>query len=214
MKVEARLGEATPGVAPDLRHPHAYLALRPTADLGAKLGVEVDWIPVTLAPLRSPSEPGPDEDRGVRHRRHRAKAIAREVTVYAEAQGLEIREIHRDGDASGANLGWLWLRERRPDALLDYMEHVFAGYWSLRLDAASLEPAADWIGSRLGEGDRFRGWARESGAAALESLAAEVREFGLQQSPAYLVDDQVFYGRQHLRMIEWILSGREGRGPI
>ena len=42
----------------------------------------------------------------------------------------------------------------------------------------------------------------------------ELRSAGLFQVPAYVVEDEVFYGRQHLPMIGWILDGRSGPVPI
>jgi 2-hydroxychromene-2-carboxylate isomerase len=41
-----------------------------------------------------------------------------------------------------------------------------------------------------------------------------LQERGLFQVPAYLVEEEVFYGRQHLPMIRWILAGRSGPIPI
>ena len=62
--------------------------------------------------------------------------------------------------------------------------------------------------------DRILEWAGDAGPAAAASLDAELRGFGLFQVPAYVVDGEVFYGRQHLPMIEWILNSRSGSAPI
>ena len=32
--------------------------------------------------------------------------------------------------------------------------------------------------------------------------------------PTYLVEGQMFMGRQHLPMIRWLLTGQEGPGPL
>jgi hypothetical protein len=45
-------------------------------------------------------------------------------------------------------------------------------------------------------------------------LAALLRDRGVSGVPCYLVEDEVFLGRQHLPMIRWILGGRRGPGPI
>jgi 2-hydroxychromene-2-carboxylate isomerase len=37
---------------------------------------------------------------------------------------------------------------------------------------------------------------------------------GWFQAPGFVVEDEVFYGRQHLPMIRWILEGRSGPVPI
>ena len=37
---------------------------------------------------------------------------------------------------------------------------------------------------------------------------------GVFETPAYLVDGEVFLGRAHLPMVRWILSNRAGPPPI
>ena len=68
--------------------------------------------------------------------------------------------------------------------------------------------------SLSGDGADFGRWAASDGPEALATLEFELREFGLHQTPAYVVEHEVFYGRQHLPMIRWILAGRKGPGPI
>ena len=74
----AQLGVAPLRVLLDVSNPYSYLALGPTRALGEALGIEIDWLPLTTPPLKAPSKPCPDDDRGVRHRRARAQAMARE----------------------------------------------------------------------------------------------------------------------------------------
>jgi 2-hydroxychromene-2-carboxylate isomerase len=60
----------------------------------------------------------------------------------------------------------------------------------------------------------FTTWARSSGLAQLAELQAALQSAGLFNVPAYVVEDDVFYGRQHLPMVEWLLTGRGGEVPI
>ena len=64
------------------------------------------------------------------------------------------------------------------------------------------------------KGDSFLEWSGREGPLVASRLAAELQERGLFQVPAYLVEEEVFYGRQHLPMIRWILAGRSGPIPI
>ena len=45
----------------------------------------------------------------------------------------------------------------------------------------------------------------DEGPRELRRVAAALREAGVQLTPAYLVGDELFVGRQHLPMIRWIL---------
>jgi 2-hydroxychromene-2-carboxylate isomerase len=202
------------GVLLDLRHPLAYLALHPTLAFAESLGIAVDWLPLSVPSLNPPSEPGPDDDRGVRHRRYRAQAIAREIETYSRAQGLVLRDGYRNGPADAANLAWLFVRERHRDRLEPFLAELFRAYWAAELDPSDPKAVAEKVAGSGGDARDFLAFADRGGPEAAAALAAELEERGLFQVPAFLVEDEVFYGRQHLPMIRWILGGRSGPLPI
>ena len=51
----------------DVRHPLSYLALPSALELARELGIEINWLPIVTPPLKTPSTPAPDDDRGIRH---------------------------------------------------------------------------------------------------------------------------------------------------
>jgi 2-hydroxychromene-2-carboxylate isomerase len=207
-------GESRLSVLLDLRHPLAYLALHPTIELARDEGLEINWLPVRVPPLRAPSMARPDDDRGIRHRRSRAEAIAREIETYANAQGLVLRDYYRNADPTAAYVGWLWLRERRRERLEDYLVEVFRAYWALEFDPADNSAISRIIEDLGADSTGFEAWAVDRGPASVSALAEELSERGLSGAPVYLIDDEVFLGRQHLPMIRWMLHAREGPGPI
>ena len=214
MNFSAGLEDSRLSILLDLRHPFAYLALQPAIEFGESEGVEVNWLPLTTPTLKSPSEPRAGDDRGVRHRRFRAAAIAREIETYGAAQGLVLRDYYRSTPVDAANFAWLWVRARHPAKLQVYLTELFRSYWSLGLDASSEKVVASLLDSIAAEGSNYLAWLRDEGPATTTALADELRDFGLFQVPAYVVDAEVFYGRQHLPMIRWILNGRSGSIPI
>lgn len=201
-------------IALDLRDPFAYLALGPAIAFGRELGVAANWLPVESQSLHPPSTPGADDDRGVRHRRHRAHMLAREIAVYAEAQGLTIREPYRNEPTDAARLAWLWMRAEAPERVEPFLTELFRRYWALDLDAADPSSVAQGVAAFEGDAGRFLSWASSEGPAALTSVAADLKEAGVTASPAYLARGQVFLGRQHLPMIRWLLEGERGAVPI
>jgi len=205
------LGERTLSVLLDVRQPTAYLALHPARAFAEECGVSVDWLPIAVPPLKAPTEPAADDDRGVRHRRHRAHAIAREIEIYGGAQGLCLRELYRDPDPSAFHLAWLWLRERHEAHLLPFLTEAFRAYWALDLDPSKPGEVVPLLGAA---GAGFDAWCEREGPQAAEALAVALAERGVARAPAYLVEDEIFVGRQHLPMIRWILDGRVGPGPI
>jgi 2-hydroxychromene-2-carboxylate isomerase len=214
MTIPHAIDSARLSVLLDIRHPLAYLALHPAIELANGLGIEINWLPLVAPPLNRPSEAAADDDRGIRHRRYRAQAIAREIECYAEAQGLLVREPYREVDPGALVLGWLWMRDRHPDRLEPFLIESFRAYWSLELDPSSESAVGLLVDSLGGEGAEFLAWCAVDGPLAAASLFDEVRERGLYGVPCYLVEDEVFLGRQHLPMIRWILEGRSGPVPI
>ncbi len=214
MSFAANLARSKLTVALDLCHPLAFLALRPAIDLGRELDLQINWLPLRAQPLKAPSAPGPDDDRGTRHKRHRAQMIAREIPIYAQAQGRIVQEPYRDGPTDAAHMGWLWVRAQAPESLESFLEELFQRYWSVDLDAGDPNDVASVVDACGEDASGFRRWAADGGPAVVDAVARELTAAGVFQAPAFLVDDEVFYGRQHLPMVRWLLRGREGPVPI
>jgi 2-hydroxychromene-2-carboxylate isomerase len=214
MRFGAELDRLRLSVALDLRNPFAFLALRPAMELGRELHLQINWLPLSAQPLRSPSTPSAQDDRGVRHKRHRAYMIAREVAVYAEVQGLTVKEPYRDHPADAANLAWLWMRARAPQLLESFLEELFRRYWAVELDVGNVGEVAGAVSACGGDGASFLGWAAAEGPGVANGVAGELADAGVFQVPAYLVGDELFLGRQHLPMIRWLLEDRKGPVPI
>lgn len=201
-------------VALDLRNPFCYLALGPSQALVRDLGVDVQWLPLTTPPLKSPSTPSASDDRGILHRRARARALAFEIETYAQAQGVVLRDYYRNDSAEFADLGWLWLLEHHPERLESYLTEVFRAYWATELDPSRIDGVAAQLEAAGAPAAAFRSWCESEGPAQRERVAEALRRFGLFQAPAFVLEGEVFYGRQHLPMLRWILEGRDGPIPI
>jgi 2-hydroxychromene-2-carboxylate isomerase len=214
MSDPTRIDASTLTVLLDLRNPQSYLALSPAIALGRERGLDINWLPLTVPPLKAPSTPGPADDRGIRHRRHRAHAIAREIETYGRARGLVLRELYRDADAGALHLGWLWLRDRSTPRLEAFLAEAFRAYWSLELDPSRVSETSALVASIGDDARAFEAWSASDGPGLAKSVADALDARGLCSVPGYLVDGEFFLGRQHLPMIRWILDGRHGPGPI
>lgn len=191
-------------VAVDIKSPECYLALAPTRALARDLDLDVDWLPVVTAPRRP--APGGD-DRGSRHKRHRVSYRQRDLTRYAEAAGLTLRDPERSPDSSLVGAAMLAAKAHSARTLDAFLDIAFERYWKTELDIEDQDAVAATL-REAGAADLPE--ASDAFAALQESLAAG----GLFDAPAYLVDEEVFFGRAHLPMIRWILEGRVGPGPI
>jgi 2-hydroxychromene-2-carboxylate isomerase len=198
-------------VCVDFKNPHALLAVAPTRALEARLAARFDWRPLVLAPLSPPKPIGVGDDRGARHRSIRAAYLERDLERYASARGLELRDLYRSPDGALASLGLLWLRQEAPELAGDYVTRIFELVWQRGADVASAAVVESALG---GDPRAFRAWAEREGARELAANQRELAEAGAWNVPAYLLHGEVFIGRQHLPMVEWLLSGQTGAPPI
>jgi 2-hydroxychromene-2-carboxylate isomerase len=207
------LGDA-PAVCIDFKNPKAYLALQPTYALEDQLGIAFDWWPTLVAPMSRPQEARQGEDRGTRHKRIRAQYYERDIRRYASEYGLKMGDLHRNPDATVASIGLLWVKQYARDSLRQYLSAVFDGYWQERLrldDVAAIEAVLREIGVPV------VGWGAyvvDSGRESFDRASAGLREAGVFDVPAYVVEREVFFGRQHLPMVRWLLTGNQGEPPI
>ncbi len=203
-----------PAVCIDFKNPKAYLALRPTFALEDELGIGFDWWPVPVSAMSRPQPEQPNEDRGTRHRRIRALYYARDLRRYASVYGLELGDLHRDPDVAVASIGMLWVKARAPNALRSYLSAVFERYWQERLqldDVGAIEAVLRDVGA---DASGFRQYAGAEGRASFDAAAAGLRGAGIFDVPAYVLEGETFFGRQHLPMVRWLLTGKRGEPPI
>ena len=188
----------------DIKDPDSYLAKDPTYALADEFGLEIDWLPFASRPLRRPAA---GSDRGSRHRRFRAAYIERSIQRYAGARGLAIRDIYRAPDSTLAGVGMLAAKAHSEAALRSYLDLAFRQYWE---DALDIEDAgvisrllsAAGVGEFHPDAEQFR------------TLQERLALAGVFDTPAYLLDADVFIGRAHLPMVRWILEDRAGPPPI
>ncbi|MFI5315683.1 MAG: DsbA family protein [Myxococcota bacterium] len=197
-------------VAIDFASPAAYLALEPTRALESRLGRPFDWLPFGVPPLSAPKPSSAHDDRGARHRRIRAEYLARDLRRYAESRGLELGDLYREPDTTQASLGLLWLHRRAPARASDYAARVFERIWRENGSAG----AAFVEKTLAGESAGFRAYAAGDGPAELAAVRSELEAAAVWSVPAFLVRGELFLGRQHLPMVEWLATGESGPAPI
>jgi 2-hydroxychromene-2-carboxylate isomerase len=188
----------------DFKSPQSYLAVAPTLALAARLGVAIDWQPKLTASLKRPPPAGADEDRGTRHRRLRAAYLAGDLARYAPHP---LDDVHANFDAGIAAMGILWLRERAPARVDDYVQRTFARYWrdGLAIDLEGVHRVMADAGMDAGG---FADYVRGAGSAALQACERALGSLGVVGTPTYLLADEPFLGRQHLPLLEARLRRR------
>lgn len=190
----------------DFRSPQAYLAVAPTCALADDLGIAIDWRPLAGAPSKASAAPASADDRGARHRRFRADYLDRDISRYAADRGLAIGGLDRRKDSTLASIGLLWSERQRPSVARAYVERVFerSGKGELDIeDERSIQGLLTEIGAPVSGFETFE---KGEGRDELARIQTELRDRGVFEVPTYILNDDLFLGRQHLPLLRARLS--------
>lgn len=179
----------------DFKSPAAYLSLKPTLALIDQYGVDIRWLPYNTKQETLPVQ-SDTESKSETHFRIRATLRRDTHLRYAETQSSPM--IFRDvpGETDSA-LAALLALDGDP---LPFIQSAFNAYWAGEddlNDGATVHRLLDETGCTL---------STEALDDALEKLPAHqlaAEENGVVDAPAYVIDDQIFIGREHL---PWIRS--------
>ncbi len=212
-------GDVPLAVYIDLKSPYAYLAIDPTRAMARSLGVAIDWRPFTLdipsylgsAKLNAKGDVAksartPQQWSGVKY----AYMDARR---YANLTGKTVRGTVKIWDSSLAAIAMSWAKEQGADAFDRFLDEIYPPFWRRELDiedAAVLENVLVKAGL---ETDGFADYVAGRGRARHDRANAEAFDAGVFGVPTYLVGDELWFGREHLPRVAWILAFDAGDAP-
>lgn len=184
----------------DFKSPGAYLAIAPTVALAERYGLTIDWRPFRTVERDVPKL-GKEETVGESHRRVRAAALRAQAVTYAKRQGIDLKFPEHLGVTDLA-LGALARFDGDP---LPFIEAAFDAYWEAH---ANLDDP-DVVAELLAKSGTSMSDSPEALRAALETALDAADEVGIVGAPAYVIDEQIFVGREHLPWIEEIVREQQ-----
>ncbi len=203
----------------DYKSPYAYLAVEPAYAMAEDLGVAIDWRPFTLDITSYLGSARLDRSGRVAESQRSAgqwtkvKNAYHDVRRYGSLRNVVVRGTTKIWDSSLAGLGMLWAKEQGPTILCNYMAIVYERFWKRELDIedrAVIEHVLEEIGAHPGG---FRQYAEGPGSDFYARMQREAFDAGNFGVPTYVVGREIFFGREHLPRIRWMLSGRSGEPP-
>jgi 2-hydroxychromene-2-carboxylate isomerase len=195
-------------IAIDFKSPQAYLAVAPTCALADELGIAVDWQPLVITPSKAAAARASIDDRGTRHRRSRSGYMERDVARYAADRGLAIEGLDRRKDSTLAAIGLLWAKRHGPALARTYVERVFERAGRSELDIEDEHSIVALLAEIGAQTSGFETFATADGRASLARIQSDLGNQGVFEVPTYLLNDDVFLGRQHLPLVRSLLATR------
>lgn len=96
---------------------------------------------------------------------------------------------------------------------VDYAEAVFAAHYREGREVAGAEAIETLLHGAGAQTDGFAE-AYEGLGRALEAGRDAMLEKGILGSPTFILEGEVFLGREHYPLINWMLNGRKGAPPV
>ena len=203
----------------DVKSPYAFVSVQPTLTLERELGLQFDWRPYTLD---IPSYLGSArKDKGeVVESSGRSPKIWNAIRYaymdarrYAELQGYTLKGTEKIWDSSLANMGILFVNLHFRDRIAAYLEAVFPPFWRRGLDIEDIEVIKDCLKAAGVDSSNFQTFATGAGKRMHDHILDHRFDAGMYGVPTYVLDNSVFFGREHLPYIRWVLSGKQGPAP-
>ena len=207
----------------DHKSPYAYLAIAPAWELESDFDVRLDWLPYTLdiPDYLGSAEVGDDgaviaENRSP-HQWRRVKYAYMDARRYANLRGLTLRGTRKIWDSSLSAIGMLWAKAKA--GVRAYNDIVYERFWQRALDIEDggvvervlIEAGIDTAG--------FAAWAAGEGRELHDRIRTEAEARGVFGVPTFVLDGELFWGREHLalirlRLVELGLARADAERPL
>ena len=203
----------------DYKSPYAFIAKDPTYALEQQFGIEIDWYPLTLN-IGSYLGTARTNDTGkvIESNRNPMQWLAvkyayMDARRYANLRSLTLRGTQKIWDSSLAAIGMLWAKEQRHDVLRSYTDITFDRFWKRELDIEDETVVTSLLREAGADVTGFADYLHTRGREYHDQLQDEILDRGYFGVPTYVIDGEMYFGREHLPRVRWHLAGRPGPLP-
>ena len=196
----------------DYKSPYAYLAKDAAYELARDFPVRLDWLPYRLdipSFLGSASldESGQVvEERRNAHQWRRVKYSYMDCRREARKAGLVIRGSRKIWDSSLALIGMLCAKRQGEAILRRYHDITFQRFWKRELDIEDPAVVAGVLAEAGADTSGVAAYLEGDGRAELERICRDAEEKGVFGVPSFILDGELFWGREHLPDIREMLA--------
>jgi 2-hydroxychromene-2-carboxylate isomerase len=124
----------------------------------------------------------------------------------ARKRGLVIRGPQKIWDSSLALIGMLHAKRAGSAVFRRYHDAVFERFWKRELDIEDLSVIMGVLAEARADAAAFPGYAAGAGRNALERICREAEAMGVFGVPSFVLDGELFWGREHLPDIREMLG--------
>ena len=194
----------------DYKSPYAYLMVAQTWELERDFAVQLNWLPYTLniPDFLGSARVGTDgevmeADRS-EHQWRRVRYSYMDVRRYANLRGLTVLGPQKIWDSSLAGIGMLYAKAQ--GVVRAYTDITCDRFWKRELDIEDRDVLRAVLAEAGADTAGWEAYLDGEGRAKHDRTRAEAEERGVFGVPSYVVDDELFWGREHLSLVRLRLA--------
>jgi 2-hydroxychromene-2-carboxylate isomerase len=196
----------------DYKSPYAYLAKDLAYELERDFPVRLEWLPYVLdipSFLGSARLDGAGrvvEEQRNAHQWRRVKYSYMDCRRQARKRGLVIRGTTKIWDTVLASCGMLYAKRQGDAVFQAYHDRVFERFWKRELDIEDIAVVTAVLAEAGGDTAGFAAYAAQEGPAEVARICREAEATGVFGVPSFVLDGELFWGREHLPEIREVLA--------
>ena len=197
----------------DYKSPYAYLAKDPTYDLERDFRVHIDWLPYVLdipsflGSARVDDTGNVIEEQRSAHQWRRVRYSYMDCRRQARKRGLVIRGPQKIWDSTLAASGMLYAKRQGDTVLRRYHDLTFERFWKRELDIEDPAVVSGVLAEAGADAAGFSAYLTEDGRVEVERICRAAEAIGIFGVPTFVLDGELFWGREHLPDIRAMLAG-------
>ena len=201
----------------DYKSPYAYLAKDLVYELEQDCGVRVDWLPydLDLADFMGSARVDDNgrvlEEQRTAHQWRRVRYSYMDCRRQARKRGLVIRGTQKIWDSTIALRGMLYAKQRGGSVFRRYHDAVFERFWKRELDIENPDVVSSVLTEAGADAAGFLAYLAEESRQELEQICRAAEAIGVFGVPTFVLDGELFWGREHLPDIREMLNAAPPR---
>ena len=192
----------------DFKSPYAYLAINPSIKFAKRNKLKINWLPCVLEIPDFLGSAKVDDQRNILesdrnpHQWRRVKYSYMDCRRYANIRDITIRGPQKIWNTQLISIALLWTKNNNYELTELFIEYVFEKFWKRELDIEDYSVITSVL-KHIGINSKFfKEWSINDGKKELEVITEKGQEKGVFGVPSYYFDNELFWGREHLPMIE------------
>ena len=132
---------------------------------------------------------------------------------YANLTGKTVRGTVKIWDSSLAGITMLWAKRQGREVFDRLLDDAYPRFWRRDLDVEDMGALEGVLRDIDAEVEGFRAFAEGEGRREHDELNRAAFDAGVFGVPTYLAADEMWFGREHLPRIAWLLDAKRNAAP-